>query len=403
MADWTMVRLEELAANEKSAISKPYGSAIRKEDYRSEGVPVVRGVNLARGIFHDDDFVFIEDGLANRMPGAELKAGDLVVTHRGTVGQVSMIPRTPAYERYVASTSHVKVRLDFDRAVPEFYYYWFSSPAGKRSILENASTVGVPGIAQPVATVKRLLVPHPNLSAQYAIAEVLGALDEKIAANNRLVHAVNDYLACVLDRLCVGAAFDTLRKIASVSTSVKRPVLGGNLRYLDISAVSAGTYDLPPVTNWEQAPGRARRAIKAGDTVWSTVRPNRKSHALVLDDDPLLVGSTGLAVLSPKKGRTACTFESSRREEFVQYLEGVAEGSAYPAVRVDRFNEAPVPALHDDQWDHFESIAFPLRKRSHAATVENRWLAATRDELLPLLMSGKIHVREAEKVVEGVV
>ncbi len=89
------------------------------------GVPVVRGVNLARGIFHDDDFVFIDSTVADRMPGAELNSGNLVVTHRGTIGQVSMIPRTPGYERYVASTSHVNqaVRLDPKRAVPE-YYYW---------------------------------------------------------------------------------------------------------------------------------------------------------------------------------------------------------------------------------------------------------------------------------------
>jgi len=260
------------------------------------------------------------------------------------------------------------------------------------------------GGAQPMLNrnyISGLKIRTPGISQQRAIADLLGVLDDKIAANEALVGAIDKYLACKFDQLCAGAALGTLRDIAAVSTSVARPVIGGDLRYLDISAVSVGTYSLPSLTKWEEAPGRARRVLKAGDTVWSTVRPNRRSHALLLDDDPRLVGSTGLAVLSPRKGRIACTYESSRREDFVQYLEGVAEGSAYPAVRVDRFNEAPVPALRDDQWDRFESIALPLRKRSHAALVENRWLAATRDQLLPLLMSGKLRVRDAEKIVGG--
>lgn len=44
-----------------------------------------------------------------------------------------------------------------------------------------------------------------------------------------------------------------------------------------------------------------------------------------------------------------------------------------------------------------------LTSREMAAIDENARLAATRDELLPLLMSGKITVKDAEKTVEEVV
>src|SRR6266404_3950979 len=127
MSEWPIVRFEDLADSSKSAFSKPYGSAILKEDYVPSGVPVVRGVNLRNGIFLDDDFVFISDAKADQMPGANLTSGDLVFTHRGTIGQVSMIPRDRKHARYVLSTSHVKARLDPGRAMPEFYYYYFSS------------------------------------------------------------------------------------------------------------------------------------------------------------------------------------------------------------------------------------------------------------------------------------
>ncbi len=314
-------------------------------------------------------------------------------------------------EKLLSKFDHPVIGASFTRflrADPKMVYprylFWHL-----QAMYENGETfefqVQHTGVArfQYTTFAKTKCIAIPNFGQQRAIADVLGVLDDKIAVNGQLVTAVDEYLSSEFKRLCAGAALGALRDIASVSTAVARPVTNGQLRYLDISTISNGGYDFPAVTDWEKAPGRARRVVRPGDTVWSTVRPNRRSHALIMDDDPLLVGSTGLAVLTPKKGRIACTYESARREEFVQYLEGVAEGSAYPAVRAERFNEAPVPALRDDQWDHFESIALPLRRRSHAATVENRSLTATRDELLPLLMSGKIRAREAEKVAEGVV
>ncbi|MBI1758772.1 MAG: restriction endonuclease subunit S [Actinobacteria bacterium] len=401
MGEWRTIRLEELAADEKSAISKPYGSAILREDYLTHGVPVVRGMNLTRGLFHDDDFVFISPELAGKMPGAILEPGDLVVTHRGTLGQVSMISRSPRYERYVASTSHVKVRLDSSRAIPEYYYYWFRSEDGQHSLLVHASSVGVPGIAQPVATLKALRVPLPPVEVQRAVSEVLGALDYKIVANENASRLVDELLKTQFSKLSANAPTEHLGCIAEVNLLTTRPRLG-TLHYLDISSVSVGHYVLPDRIDWTRAPGRARRVVSNGDTIWSTVRPNRRSHALILDEAEGIIASTGLAVVSPKPGRIAGVYECTKRDEFVQYLESVAEGSAYPAVRGERFLDAPIPRLTTREWDEFEAIALPLRRRVAAGVRESRALAVMRDELLPLLMSGRIRVRDAEKVVEEV-
>jgi type I restriction enzyme S subunit len=243
----------------------------------------------------------------------------------------------------------------------------------------------------------------PSFSEQRAIAEVLGALDDKIAANEKIRHSTDELVSALFTKLQTGCKWGTLKDIAVINPAVSQPVAGGKLRYLDISAVSVGRYDFPPLTNWSDAPGRARRAVKTGDTVWSTVRPNRRSHALILDDEPDLVASTGLTVISPHKGRVACVYESTRTKRFTKYLESAAEGSAYPAIRADRFNDAPIPDLSTTNWDNFERFVLPLRKRVQTAIHENRELAKTRDELLPLLMSGKIRVKDAEKTVEEVV
>jgi len=250
--------------------------------------------------------------------------------------------------------------------------------------------------------IRNATVNAPPLTEQRGIAEVLGALDDKITANTRLQRTIDELVQALFVEATAGAEVATLAAVADVNVVSVKPT-AGELRYLDIASVSVGTYASPAASPWSSAPGRARRKIRMGDTVWSTVRPNRRSHALILEDDQLLVGSTGLAVLTPKRGRFAYVYEASRTQDFTAYLESVAEGSAYPAVRGDRFMQAPVPLPVESRIAEFEAEAGPLRMRAGAALAESAALAATRDALLPLLMSGKVKVKDAESVVGGMI
>jgi len=404
MVEWSWVEFRELAASDPASFAiGPFGSKITKENYVSKGVPVVRGVNLARGIFVDDEFVYISDEKADELASSTLAPGDLVFTHRGTIGQVSMIPRRPRFDRYILSSSQVKARLNQEKAVPEFYYYWFRSPFGQHSLLSNASTVGVPGIASPLSTIRSIKVPYPPIEVQRGIAEILGALDEKIAANEQTANSCDKLAEALLDQLLAEdpeVKKISLGEVAKVNPRTVKPVAGGYLRYIDISCVSAGRIDWPERLSWDKAPGRARRGVSPGDTIWSTVRPGRRSYALILDKDPEIVVSTGFVVLTPVKVGPAFLYEIVKRDAFVQYLENVAEGSAYPAVRPERFASAIIPLPSAYTLQRFEDAVMPLRSRAHAADQESRTLAQLRDTLLPKLMSGELRVRDAEKAVE---
>ncbi len=248
---------------------------------------------------------------------------------------------------------------------------------------------------------KALHVALPERRSQDAVAEVLGALDDKIAANTTLAQTADLLLEALFERLLSreGARSVKLRQIAEINAWTASPAPGGTLRYIDIAAVDPGTFAFPAQSRWEEAPSRARRTVRKGDTLWSTVRPNRRSHALNLSDDPQLVASTGLAVLSPTSVGFAYLYEATRRREFTTFLESAAEGSAYPAVRAHRFDDAPVPLLNELDISRFEDIAAPLRLYLWSLTEENRSLAGTRDALLPALMSGRLRVKDVEKIV----
>ncbi|MBK8468229.1 MAG: restriction endonuclease subunit S [Actinomycetales bacterium] len=367
----------------------------------TSGVPVIRGGNMGDGPWVGGEFAFVtkekwEADLARN----SASPGDLVFTQRGTLGQVAIVPNHDPVT-YVVSQSQMRLRVDPNKADPRYVYYACRSASFRQQIADREIATGVPHIN--LSILGDLVVPLPAMIEQKAIAEVLGAFDDKIAANGKLAATIDDLLAAKFDRLTAKSTFDPLTTIAEVNMASTKPCPGRSLRYLDIASVGVGTYELPEEIRWENAPDRARRVLRPGDTVWSTVRPNRRSHALVLDDQANLIASTGLAVLTPKDNLMAFVYQATRTSTFTAYLESATEGSAYPAVRPDRFLDAPVPRVEDSERMRFESEAAPLRHCVHSAAVETRLLEGTRDALLPELMSGRLRVRDAERVVKSVV
>jgi type I restriction enzyme, S subunit len=403
-----MVRFEELADSSKSAFSKPYGSAIMKEDYRSSGVPVVRGVNLANGIFVDDDFVFISDEQADRMPGANLTSGDLVFTHRGTIGQVSMIPRNRKHVRYVLSTSHVKARLDASRARPEFYYYYFRSPQGVQELLKNASVVGVPGIAQPVATIKSLVAPHPPLRTQNAIVAVLEALDDKIAVNDRISVTAVSLAESIFDEFSADLDFGpgTFNTTASVygggtpSTSQESYWDGGIAWTTPTEVTALGAPYLFKTSRTITDAGLANCASRLypSGSIFMTSRAT--IGAFAVPQIPAAVNQ-GFIVVVPTRDELRWWLFHEMRSRVDEML-NLANGSTFLELSRKNFKAMPVRVAADDVLRRFDAKVAPLHRRAAQAAQESVVLVDLRDMLLPKLMSGEIRVRDAENVVEDV-
>lgn len=368
----------------------------RSGEYYAVGTPAMRGNVIDYAEAKRIDYLTFQKWTARLKP----REGDLLLAREAPVGPVVRVPRS---ENVAPGQRTVLLRPDDALVDSRFLYYYLISPSMQSELMVKASGSTVPHLN--VADVRILPTPGvPRRDEQIAIAQVLGVLDDKISANNRITQLTDALLSSKFRAMTAESrGWSALKCIADVNVAVTKPKDAGYLRYMDISAVGQGRLEMPGYLPWADAPERARRVIRYGDTVWSTVRPNRRSHALVLDSDPLLVASTGLAVLSPQSGRTASLYEATRTGDFVKYLESVAEGSAYPAVRGERFLDAPIPDFSDEEWDRFEKFALPMRERANSAATESRKLAAARDELLPLLMSGKLRVRDAEKAVEEVV
>ena len=163
---------------------------IKTDNFVDFGVPIIRGCNLTNGRFISKQFVYLSDQKADELKGSNAFFDDIIFTHRGTLGQVAIIPKNE-FKRYVISQSQMKMTCDLEVADPMFIFYFFKSSIGQNKLLCNTSQTGVPAIAQPLSSLRSITLMLPTLQEQKAISAVLSSLDDKIELNQR----INDNLA----------------------------------------------------------------------------------------------------------------------------------------------------------------------------------------------------------------
>lgn len=144
-----------------------------------------------------------------------------------------------------------------------------------------------------------------------------------------------------------------IKDVAKINPdSIGRNFKHETIEYVDISSVGIGNITEIQEINIQNAPSRAKRLIKAGDTILSTVRPNRRSFFYFKNPKENTVVSTGFAVLRAiGNNDPRYLYYSVTDQSFTGYLTKNAKGSAYPAVDADIIYDGDVfvPEKAEDQ------------------------------------------------------
>lgn len=397
-----------------------------------EQVTLQRGIDITKAQQRPGTVPVVSSGgISSYHDTAYAKAPGVVLGRKGTIGTVFYITND-----YWPHDTSLWVR-DFHGNDPRFVYYFFKSIASDLAALD----VGTANPALNRNHVHPIVIQWPEISEQRAIARILGLLDDKIGLNRGMNHTLEEMARALFKSWFVdfdpitakaegrvpfgmnaetaslfpaefedteegvipkGWKVGTLHQIVEVnSDSIRSDYPHKEIKYIDISSVEVGHLVGVSKLEIQNAPSRARRLVKHGDTIWSCVRPNRKSYLFIQHPAENTVVSTGFAVLSPKISSHSFVYLWVTTDDFVDYLTANAEGSAYPAVRPESFERAPVVIPPDDVLIAFEKIVklfFELRYQN-AAQMRN--LVSIRDGLLPKLLSGELRVKQAEKVIEN--
>ncbi len=116
--------------------------------------------------------------------------------------------------------------------------------------------------------------------------------------------------------------------------------------YIDIGSIDNVRQEIasPRSLLGSEAPSRARRIVRAGDTLFSTVRTYLKNIALVPEGLDGVLTSTGIAILRPCPSlNPRYVFYWAKSDEFVTAIGKSEDGTMYPAVRDADIADGPIP------------------------------------------------------------
>ena len=115
------------------------------------------------------------------------------------------------------------------------------------------------------------------------------------------------------------------------------------IEYIDISSLGTGALRDTQRIQIGDAPSRAKRIVRNGDTLLATVRPNLRSFWFVRNPQENTIASTGFAVLRAGKDIDArFLYFTVTNQPFTDYLTANAKGAAYPAVDTDTIERAEI-------------------------------------------------------------
>lgn len=203
----------------------------------------------------------------------------------------------------------------------------------------------------------------PPLEEQQRIGTILSDMDAHANAMARLLAKKKAVKAAMAEELLTGkrrlegfsGAWEvkTLNELADIDPEQLRGDTNPDylFKYISLEDVDLGVLRGYSLQTFQYAPSRARRNLRPGDILVSTVRPSLKSHLLFQETSENWVGSTGFSVIRCIKGLShpEYVFAHLFSECISRQINILLTGSNYPAInsRDVRLLKIPVPGLEE--------------------------------------------------------
>lgn len=360
-----------------------------------EGIPLIATNCLKDGkryvVYENIRFVD-EDTYANWFRGHP-EPRDVLFVCKGSPGRVAVVPDPVPY---CIAQDMVALRAN-SGTDPGYLYYRLRSPDVQFGIQNMHVGTMIPHFKK--GDFGRLIFPvHASRDTQQAIAVVLGALDDKIAANERILELA-DELSRAKWIVATGAGEPVpLSKIANFvnGRAFTKGATGTGRVVVRIAELNSG---IGSSTVYNDIEVPEEHLARPGDLLfaWSgslTVARWYRPEAIV---------NQHIFKVIPKAGYPMWLVNQAVRSKLADF-KTIANDKATTMGHIQRRHlDEAVRIPNCESVREFDAAMQSLWDAALAAEIENLRLTRTRDELLPLLMSGKIRVKEAESRMSEVV
>ena len=398
--NWELIPFEKLfSVVSRNGLTKP--SRVRGSGFKM----INMGELFANDRIYDIPMEFVPLNDKEKI-SAKVEKDDLLFARQSLVlegaGKCSIVmdvsPLT-VFESHI-----IRVRLNQELANPLFYYYYFRSPYSPiKTIVSQCAQAGIRG-----SDLQKLEVVFPPIETQGHIADVLSAYDNLIENNQKQIKLLEEAAqrlykewfvdlrfpghenTPIVDGVPEGWKKTELRTICSIiKDSITASSIPEGTAYIGLEHIPRNDICL---SQWgvSSEVSSNKLIFKENDILFGKIRPYFHKVGFALSSG---VASTDTIILIAKKGLWSLVLMTVSSDLFVDYTSQTCkEGSKMPRADWNQMKIYPVMIADVQVQRCFERNIIEITKKIKTLAIQNRFLAETRDLLLPKLMNGEIEI-----------
>ena len=386
-------------------------------DFVESGIPFVMASDIENGVLNLTNCKFIRKSQADSLRKGFAIEDDVLLTHKATIGRTAIVPKLDIpYIMLTPQVTYYRVK-NKDELDNRFLKYYFDYEPFQETLALWAgagSTRAYIGITGQ----HNLTVRFPEISAQKKIADVLSALDAKIACNNRINAELEAMAKTLYDYWFVqfdfpdanGKPYKSAGGKMTYNPTLKREIPAGwkEKQLSQIANITMGTSPIGDSLNdsgegveffqgstdfgWRfptvrQYTTESVRLAKSGDILLSVRAPVGDLNIAHID---CCIGR-GLAALNSKDGFDGFLFYVMRYFKTI-FDRRNGEGTTFGSITKDDLHSLPLSYPPTELLTEYDKVVSNYNQMIFTRSMENQHLTQLRDWLLPMLMNGQVTV-----------
>ena len=359
-------------------------------DFTNAGVPVISAKLIRQGAIDFENVRFVSHETWEKWMPLPLQEGDVILTSEAPLGKTAFVPSN---DPLVLGQRLFALRGKADVIDNAYLRYWLESEVGQAQLAGRASGTTVLGIRQ--ALLRKVEIDLPPLKAQRSVGKFLKALEDKIVANQTSISKIDEILRALWQKeLSLGNIDVPLSSLASFinGKAFTKDASGTGRVVVRIAEMNSGIGSRTVYSDIDAAPDNV---VDPGGLLFSwsgTLMTKRWPY------DQAIVNQHIFKVVP--NGQLDLWALRQAIDAQLEYFQMIAAGKATTMGHIKRGDldqEVEVPAQMSEETNQLGNSLWGL---ATSLEIQNLQLARTRDELLPLLMSGRIAVGEAEDTAD---
>ncbi len=385
----------------------PFGSQLHNKDYVLVGTPIVTVEHLGERKMTRQNLPCVSDVDKERLSKYTLQYGDLVFSRVGSVDRCSWVSEDE--DGWMFSGRCLRVRPnDPEEIYHKYLYYFFSLELTKDFVRNIAVGATMPSINTRLLS--EVPISYPSIDDQRGIGDALSALDDRIEANRKINHHLEQMAQAIFKSWFVdfepfggemppdwreGTISDLGNVIGGSTPSKAKPeyytehgIAWITPKDLSINKNKFIAHGADDITELGLRNSSARLMPK-GTVLFSSRAPI--GYIAIASGE--VCTNQGFKSIVPKDN-VGTAFIYYFLIENLQTIENMASGSTFKEISGSTMKGIPAVIPDVDTLCRFQEECTPIFEKQELLEAENAYLAEVRDLLLPRLMSGELSVTD---------